>query len=132
MKEIKTKEGFRGIYLIHKHDATRLHYDLRLEMDGMLKSWAVPKEPSMDPKVKRLAIMVDDHALSYKDFEGTIEEGSYGAGTVKIWDKGKYTLQEISPKKVVITIDGKKLQGGFSLIAFPKAGKNNWLFSKAS
>ena len=128
--KVKTRTGFVGAYLIHDHAAKKHHYDLRIEMDGVLKSWAIPKEPSMDPQVKRLAVMVDDHALSYKNFEGTIKDGSYGAGEVKIWDHGTYILNEISSTKIVFTIQGKKLSGEFCLLYFPKAGEKNWLFFK--
>ncbi len=115
-------------FVVQKHDATRLHHDFRLEMDGVLKSWAVPKEPPTEAGVKRLAVEVEDHELSYIDFEGTIPEGKYGAGTVEIWDKGTYTLKHRSKDKLVFTLHGQKLNGDYTLIRF-KADKN-WLLLK--
>ncbi|MFH1071847.1 MAG: DNA polymerase ligase N-terminal domain-containing protein [Nanoarchaeota archaeon] len=117
------------LFVVHKHQATHLHWDFRLELDGVLKSWAVPKEPSMDPAVKRLAIQVDDHDLSYGKFEGEIAEG-YGKGTVEIWDKGTYTLVNRKESKLIINLKGKKLKGKFVLLKFAKAGKNQWLLFK--
>ena len=117
----------RPIYVIHEHHATHLHWDLRLEMDGVLKSWAIPKEPS-DSDVKRLAILVEDHPLEYATFEGVTPKGNYGAGTIKIWDKGTFDTIEKTDKGFVIKINGKKLKGIFVLVKFkpPK----NWLFFK--
>ena len=119
------------VYIIHKHQATHLHWDLRLEEAGVLKSWAVPKEPSTDSEVKRLAVQVEDHALDYANFEGTIPEGQYGAGTVEIWDSGTYELIKKTNNKYIINIKGKKLKGTYCLIktAF-KEEKKNWLFFK--
>jgi DNA ligase D-like protein (predicted 3'-phosphoesterase) len=116
------------IFVVHEHHATHLHWDLRLEMDGVLKSWAVPKEPTTDSTVKRLAVMVEDHSLEYANFEGVIPEGQYGAGTVKIWDKGTFELMEKTDKGFVIKINGLKLKGIYVLFKFkpPK----NWLFFK--
>jgi len=118
-------------FVVHKHDASRLHYDLRLEMDGVLKSWAVPKEPPRDPGEKRLAVQVDDHALEYGDFEGVIPEGEYGAGTVEIWDKGAYELIEYKPgEKWVVEMRGERLAGRFALVQMKNKGEKNWLFLK--
>jgi len=117
------------IYLVHEHHASHLHWDLRLEMEGVLKSWAVPKEPSTDPKVKRLAILVEDHPLSYASFEGDIPEGNYGAGTVRIWDRGTFELIEKNERGFVIKINGKKLKGAYVLFKF-KPPKNWLLFKK--
>lgn len=113
------------IYVIQKHFASHLHWDLRLEMDGVLKSWAVPKEPSMDVGVKRLAILVEDHDIEYADFEGEIPKGSYGAGIVQIWDKGSYNLVSRSDFKIELEIFGEKLSGRFMLVHMN--GKQ-WLF----
>jgi len=118
----------RKIYVIQKHAATHLHYDLRLEMDGVLKSWAVPKEPPTQPGVKRLAIQVEDHPLEYANFEGIIPEGHYGAGKVETWDKGTYLLKERTENKIVFELEGRKLHGTYCLIKFK--GENNWLFFK--
>lgn len=115
------------VFVVHEHHATHLHWDLRLELDGVLKSWAVPKEPAVAEGIKRLAIQVEDHPLSYADFEGTIPEGSYGAGIVKIWDKGVFSLLEKDGKKRIFDLKGKKLQGTYCLI---HTGSKNWLFFK--
>ena len=118
------------VFVVHEHHATHLHWDLRLEMDGVLKSFAIPKEPPTKPKVKRLAIQVEDHDLKYAKFEGEIPKGMYGAGKVKIWDKGTYELLERADDKIIIKINGKKLKGEYALIRFKKAGKREWLFFK--
>lgn len=116
------------IYVIQKHSATHLHYDLRLEMDGVLKSWAVPKTPPTENGVKRLAVQVEDHPIEYAYFEGTIPEGEYGAGTVEIWDKGEYILKDRAEDKLIFEIMGTRLKGVYCLVRF-KARKN-WLFFK--
>jgi bifunctional non-homologous end joining protein LigD len=131
-------------FVIQKHDASHLHYDFRLEMEGVLKSWAVPKGPSMDPSVKRLAMMVEDHPVEYGKFEGIIPEGNYGAGTVMIWDEGTYHAVGVDGKEanekalvemlhkgnIKIAIEGKKLKGEFALV-HTKSGKGNqWLLIK--
>jgi len=101
---------------------------LRLEMDGVLKSWAVPKTPPTESGVKRLAVEVEDHPVEYANFEGTIPEGQYGAGTVEIWDKGRYILKERDEDKLVFEIKGAKLRGEYCLVRFK--GRKNWLFFK--
>lgn len=113
-------------FVVQKHDASHLHYDLRLEMEGVLKSWAIPKEPPLNAGTKRLAIQVEDHPTSYIDFEGEIPEGLYGAGRVEIWDKGEYALDEKEENKIKFCLKGKKLKGDYCLIKF----KDNWLFLK--
>ncbi len=119
------------IYSVQKHDASQLHYDLRLEKDGVLKSWAVPKEPPTEPGNKRLAIQVEDHDLDYAFFEGEIEEGKYGAGTVELWDKGSYGAVSWKDNKIVVDIDGEKLNGEYVLVRFkPEEEPENWLFFK--
>ncbi len=119
----------RPIFVVQKHAASHLHYDFRLEMDGVLKSWAVPKGPSMDPAEKRLAVHVEDHPLEYATFHGTIPEGEYGAGKVEIWDHGTYRLiGSVRKGKIVVELHGKKLKGGFALVQM-KGGKN-WLLIK--
>ena len=117
-----------NLYVIQKHSATHLHYDLRLEMDNVLKSWAIPKEPPTSACIKRLAIQVEDHPVEYATFEGIIPEGEYGAGTVEIWDKGSYNLVDRKKDKLVIEINGGKLKGIYVLVRFkdPK----DWLFFK--
>lgn len=122
-------------FVVQKHDATRLHYDFRLESeDGVLKSWAVPKGPSMNPKIKRLAVMVEDHPFDYLHFEGTIPVGNYGAGTVIVWDTGSYSSKELISKqveagKVTVQLYGNKLKGLFKLVKTKK--ENQWLLIKA-
>jgi DNA ligase D-like protein (predicted 3'-phosphoesterase) len=130
--------------VIQKHDASTLHYDLRLEVDGVLKSWAVPKGPSTDPSEKRLAVMTEDHPLGYADFEGVIPKGEYGAGTVLVWDRGRYdnlradgddpkTLtQSLDDGLVEIRLHGQKLSGGYALkrIRGGNEEKSQWLLIK--
>ena len=147
-KKVKPKNKGTGKnnleFVIHQHFASRLHYDLRLELEGVLKSWAVPKEPSLDPSIKRLAVMVEDHPFEYRLFKGTIPEGNYGAGKVNIWDKGTYwaldaTDREESEKALnnglkkghlTFILKGKKLKGEFALVKIPKTGEKNWLLIK--
>ena len=117
-----------NIYVIQKHAATHLHYDLRLEMDGVLKSWAIPKEPSSALGVRRLAVQVEDHPVEYANFEGTIPEGEYGAGTVETWDGGTYKLIERKEDKLIVEISGNKLKGVYVLVRFKD--QKNWLFFK--
>jgi DNA ligase D-like protein (predicted 3'-phosphoesterase) len=119
-------ENITARFVIQKHDATHLHYDFRLEMDGVLKSWAIPKEPPTEPSIKRLAMQVGDHELSYIDFEGTIPEGEYGAGKVEVWDKGTYTLKHRDPNKIMFALHGQKLSGNYTLLRFKE--DKNWLF----
>ncbi|AWK05808.1 DNA ligase D [Flavobacterium crocinum] len=130
------------IFVIQKHAASHLHYDFRLEMGGVLKSWAVPKGPSLNPEVKRLAMMVEDHPYSYKDFEGTIPEGNYGAGNVIVWDNGTYTsdektediekqfLTDLQKGRLSFVLNGKKLKGEFSLVKLHGKQENAWLLIK--
>ena len=113
-------------FVVHEHDATRLHWDFRLEMDDVLKSWAVPKGPSTEVGVKRLAVEVEDHPLDYIDFEGVIGEG-YGAGTVRIWDAGTYELDERQEKFLEFRMDGKVLKGRYKLIFTGYGGGKGWL-----
>lgn len=130
------------IFVVQKHAASHLHYDFRLEMDGVLKSWAIPKGPSVDPQVKRLAMMVEDHPYSYKDFEGTIPEGNYGAGNVIVWDNGTYKAEEntvgrekqlladLKKGRLSFILKGKKLKGEFSLVKLHGKQENAWLLIK--
>ena len=124
-------------FVVQEHHARRLHYDFRLEIAGVLKSWAIPKGPSLNPSEKRLAVMVDDHALAYLDFEGMIPDGKYGAGTVVVWDSGDYSLlegddpvQAIEGGKIIIELKGKILKGGFTLLKMKGTGKKHWLLIK--
>jgi bifunctional non-homologous end joining protein LigD len=132
------------IFVVQEHAARNLHYDFRLEMEGVLKSWAVPKGPSMNPQDRRLAVMVEDHPYEYKDFEGTIPEGNYGAGNVIVWDTGTYHSYNFTDKKnsekellpglakghITFILEGKKLKGEFALVEMKGRGKNNWLLLK--
>jgi DNA ligase D-like protein (predicted 3'-phosphoesterase) len=133
------------IFVVQKHAASHLHYDFRLEMDGVLKSWAIPKGPSMNPADKRLAIMVEDHPYSYKDFEGTIPEGNYGAGNVIVWDNGTYILadkdtldkderklqSDLQKGHLNFILNGKKLKGEFALVKLKTKQENSWLLIKS-
>lgn len=119
-----------SIFVIQEHHATHLHWDLRLEMSGTLRSWAVPKEPPTVEGIKRLAIQVEDHPIEYANFEGTIPVGMYGAGTVKVWDKGEFILEEEDENKLIFELKGKRMVGKYNLIKVPKMGKNSWLFFK--
>jgi DNA ligase D-like protein (predicted 3'-phosphoesterase) len=124
----KLREGQHNIYVIQKHAATHLHYDLRLEMDDTLKSWAIPKEPPIELGVRRLAVQVEDHPITYATFQGTIPEGEYGAGAVEIWDRGTYKLMDRKEDKLVLEINGEKLRGSYVLVRLKS--KQNWLFFK--
>ena len=116
-------------FVVQEHHASHLHWDFRLELDGVLKSWAVPKEPPTKPGIRRLAVEVEDHPLSYIDFEGVIEEGQYGAGKVNVWDKGNYTLESRKSDKIVFELTGGKLKGRYTLVHFSDKPEN-WLFFK--
>lgn len=123
----------RLVFCVHKHAASTLHYDLRLELNGVLKSWAVPKGPSLDPKDKRLAVQVEDHPLEYADFEGVIPEGEYGAGTVMVWDRGWWEPQgapNLEQGQLKFTLHGQKLRGSFALVQMKNRGPKNWLLLK--
>ena len=126
------------VFVVQKHDASRLHYDFRIEIDGVLKSWAVPKGPSLVTSMKRLAVMVEDHDLEYRNFEGVIDADDYGGGTVMIWDEGTVTYEgDTSPAEMLsvgvveFALDGKKLKGRFKLIHAKMGGdEKNWLLIK--
>lgn len=121
----------RPIFVVQRHDAKNLHYDFRLEIDGVLKSWAVPKEPPEEKGVKRLAIQTEDHPLAYANFEGEIPEGEYGAGTVEIWDKGIFELHKNEEKEIAVTLHGEELKGDYVLIRTKYGkGEKGWLFFK--
>ena len=137
------KEG--PVFVIQKHDASNLHYDFRIEVDGVLKSWAVPKGPSTDPSVKRLAVPTEDHPLAYADFEGVIPEGEYGGGTIMVWDRGTYRnlkddreetgnppslADQLEDGHATIWLEGEKLRGGYALIRTGKGEKARWLLIK--
>ena len=139
-KRADSKSQISGsqIFVVQEHHSRRLHYDFRLEVDGVLKSWAVPKGPSMNPRDKRLAVQTEDHPMEYASFEGTIPEGQYGAGTVAIWDSGSYwNLSNVDGQEISLSqalknghasfwLEGRKLQGGFALTRSPRG----WLLFK--
>ena len=128
--KIKKSQG-KLIYSIQKHSATHLHYDLRLEKNGVLKSWAIPKEPPVKSGEKRLAVQTEDHPLDYAFFEGRIPEGQYGAGKVEVWDKGSYEIVEEHENDWIIKINGKRLKGEYVLVRAKFHGDaKNWLFFK--
>jgi len=143
----KVKPSGRQLkFVVQKHAATSLHYDFRLEMEGVLKSWAVPKGPSLNPDDKRLAMMVEDHPYDYREFEGIIPEGNYGAGTVIVWDEGEYgsmdheneatkaqekiLLSQLYKGDLKFVLHGKKLKGAFALVKMKGRGENAWLLIK--
>jgi len=143
----KTKSSRRGLkFVVQKHDATSLHYDFRLELEGVLKSWAIPKGPSLNPEDKRLAMMVEDHPYDYRTFEGTIPEGNYGAGTVMVWDEGIYEalgyeresikdqekilVQELKKGDLKFVLHGEKVKGAYALVKIKGRGENAWLLIK--
>jgi bifunctional non-homologous end joining protein LigD len=144
-KKINLQEDKKLVFVIQRHKASRLHYDFRLEMDGVLKSWAVPKGPSLNPHDKRLAMMVEDHPYDYKDFAGVIPEGNYGAGIVEIWDSGTYTSLEdkgnakedekllkagLESGNLKVVLHGKKVKGEFALVRLKDSDSNSWLLIK--
>jgi len=138
------KPSDRPIFVIQEHDASRLHYDFRLEIDGVLKSWAVPRGPSTDPRERRLAIATEDHPLDYADFEGVIPPDEYGGGTVLVWDAGTYRNQSRdaenrsldagaarSAGKLVVDLNGRKLRGGWALVRMDGDDRRDqWLLIK--
>lgn len=155
LKEYKNKRNFNNttepkgkkikrndvlIFVIQKHDATNLHYDFRIEVDGVLKSWAIPKGPSTNPSQRRLAMPTEDHPFEYKDFEGVLSKNNYGAGEVIIWDRGTYynlkennspTIKESLEKgHVTIFLEGEKLKGGYALIRTSKGKDERWILVK--
>jgi DNA ligase D-like protein (predicted 3'-phosphoesterase) len=117
------------VFVVHEHWAKQHHFDFRLEIDGVLKSWAVPKGVPVTSGIKHLAMQVDDHDLEYGSFEGTIPQEHYGAGKVEIWDKGDFTLDERTPTLIRFTLRGAKLQGEYALVLM-RGGKRQWLLLK--
>jgi bifunctional non-homologous end joining protein LigD len=125
----------RSLFVVQKHRASQLHYDFRLEADRSLKSWSIPKGPSLDPTVKRFAVAVEDHPVDYANFEGVIPEGEYGAGTVMIWDRGTFVPENVTDVaaalrkgKLAVTLKGRKLKGRWALVRM--GGRRRWLLMK--
>lgn len=116
-------------FVVQEHHARKLHYDFRLEMDGVLKSWAVPKAPARKAGLRRLAVQVEDHDLGYIDFEGDIEDGAYGAGSVKIWDRGTYDIETRKENKIVFHLHGRKLKGRYTILKMAW-GPGQWILFK--
>ena len=129
IKQFDVKDLKRPVYVIQEHNAKRLHWDLRFELNEILKSWALPKSPPQKEGEKRLAVAVEDHPIEYALFEGEIPTGNYGAGHVSIWDKGTFVIVKNEVKKIVVDIKGNKLQGKYCLLHF-KPNEKNWLFFK--
>ncbi|HEY7679707.1 MAG TPA: DNA polymerase ligase N-terminal domain-containing protein, partial [Terriglobia bacterium] len=132
-----TAPGRKSTFVVQRHHARQLHYDFRLEMDGVLKSWAVPKGPTLDPTQKRLAVHVEDHPLDYGGFEGNIPAGQYGAGSVMVWDRGTYDVLGKEPAAeqyrrgdFKFHLEGEKLRGEFALVRMKGRGENQWLLLK--
>jgi bifunctional non-homologous end joining protein LigD len=138
--KVPAKKGKALQFVIQKHAASHLHYDFRLELDGVMKSWAVPKGPSLDPAVRRLAMEVEDHPISYNTFEGTIPAGEYGGGTVMLWDRGTYEAEDgggaeslrrgYAKGDLKIMLHGKRLRGAWVLVRMNRPGRPQWLLIK--
>lgn len=139
-QEQRRSPGGSPLFVVHKHEASSLHYDFRLEVEGVLKSWAVPKGPSVDPSDKRLALPTEDHPLGYADFEGVIPEGEYGAGTVLVWDTGTYehladtdredAAEALGSGRLDVWLHGEKLGGGYALTRMGGSSSDRWLLVK--
>jgi DNA ligase D-like protein (predicted 3'-phosphoesterase) len=115
-------------FVVQEHQATHLHWDFRIELNGVLVSWAVPKQPPLEPGIRRLAVRVENHDIGYIDFQGNIPEGQYGAGTVRIWDNGEYVLEEEGERLFKLLLSGRKMKGHYRLV---KISDKNWLLFKS-
>ncbi len=124
--KVRNRRGDR--FVVQEHHARRLHWDFRLELDGVLKSWAVPKGPPAEPGIRRLAVEVEDHPVDYITFQGAIPRGEYGAGTVKIWDRGKFILKRRTANIYEFFLKGKRLEGKYTLV---RMKARNWLMLKS-